>query len=55
MLAGSQQEETSDDAYSRINPPYPKMTENRSGKAARSGAEQNSNDKRIADFVQLTD
>src|SRR4029453_6350022 len=38
MLAGAKQEGTSDGAYSRINPPYSKMTENRSGKAARDPA-----------------
>jgi hypothetical protein len=38
MLAGAKQEGTSDGAYSRINPPYSKTTENRSGKAERDPA-----------------
>jgi hypothetical protein len=38
MPAGAKEEGASDDAYSRINPPYSKMTEKRSGKAERDPA-----------------
>src|SRR5262245_15877832 len=50
MPAGTTQEGTSDGAYSRINPPYPEMIENRSGKAGATRRQQISNAKRIADL-----